>query len=110
MFYDINLGELRVSSVGAIFASDADDTTLIAEQRDNNIVFWKKNLESKWFFDVQAEQWVYVVCVSFDRHKFRRKGSSDDFADIIVDCIQDSKRFHQEVIDNPDFYLCTIES
>ena len=66
MFYDINLDELRVSSVGAILASNADDMTLISEQRDNNVSFWIESLESKWFFDVQAGQWVYVVSVSFD--------------------------------------------
>ena len=88
MFYDINLDELRVPSVGAILASNADDTTLMPEQRDNNISFWKESFESKWFFDVQAGQWVYVVSVSFDCNKFHRKGTSDDFADIIVDCLE----------------------
>jgi hypothetical protein len=103
LFFDNNLCELRVANVGPVLESRQDQATLLLEQREIDVKFWKLRLENKWFFDVEAQIWIYVLLVDYVRKGLRRRKTRYDYAGVVVYCIEDKGKASKQMKTDPDY-------
>ena len=110
LFYDSSSCEMRFANVGGIESSPREDAVLVLEQRAIDLKFWKRELEQKWFYEVERKKWVYVLLVDFNKGFFKKRRTSYDLASLIVFCCEENRTIFESIRDEPCFLYTAQES
>ena len=88
LVFDVFRMELRVTKTfDGLSISSFNEATLVTEQREHDIKYWKAKLEGSYWYDTEKSEgspWIFVLLVKYSDNTVRRVKSQYDYAGILV--------------------------